>query len=80
MISLCEFVELEYSLVIRQKEIKIKSKPGGGGVCWGAVVSGLFDSIISRFGIVHLLMSLISGQAIQVLLNLSNTGLQRECL
>lgn len=76
MISFCGFPELEFSFVIRQK----KSEPGGGGVCWGAVVSGLFDSIISRCGTEHLQMLLISGQAVQVRPNLSNTGLLRECL
>lgn len=58
----------------------MKSVPGGGGVCWGAVVSGLFDSIISRSGTEHLLIPLISGQAVQGLLHLSNKGLLREFL
>lgn len=80
VISFCGFVELESSFVIRKKKKKKKSEPGGGGMCWGAVSKGFFDSIISRCGTEHLLMPLISGQTLQVLLNLSNTGLLRECL
>lgn len=87
VISFHGLIELESGFVTSGEKKKVKAECLVGGLQWvngflkvmlswmrkqrSTLSIGFFDSIISRSGSEHVLMSLASGQAVQVLLHLS---------